>query len=351
MSGGNDADGTKEATSEGTTVKRLLEKIEEVMEIEVGDQETIRMAERMVVLRISTKHINLWMRQLEMKSEEICELAGLMGLQAVRKEISEEKSLERWARRCSNFFTKKVKRMLFGETDNMVWSERERDVSEWCKRNKVYDEITEAEIEEIWMREAPDEDEPIRLNGKFVWETAKRVCDFINAHEELVNITTFGDYRVVMKKVMKVIKEAHNVERKRRQASKDKKKEETRTRTQKAKALIQCIRRGGIGKDDVQRRLEEIFGGGSSQEISNLTTMEEMVERIEELSKREQQFDEWENMRREAKRKQRDDRRLNLFWRRNKCFPTQFGGEEETPEAEETLNFWRSINNKEVSEG
>ena len=85
----------------------LLEKMEEVIGVDVGDQETAKMAERMVVLRISTKHINLWMRQLEMKRKEICELAGLMGLQEVKKEISEERSMERWARRCSNFFTKK----------------------------------------------------------------------------------------------------------------------------------------------------------------------------------------------------------------------------------------------------
>ena len=56
-------------------------------------------------------------------------------------------------------------------------------------------------------------------------------------------------------------------------------------------------------------------------------------------------------MRREAKRRQMEDRRLNVFWRRNKTFPTQFGGEDETPDAEETLQFWRSINNKEVSNG
>ena len=46
----------------------------------------------------------------------------------------------------------------------------------------------------------------------------KRVCDFINAHEDLIAITTFGEYREVMKKAMKVKKEAHNVERKMRQA-------------------------------------------------------------------------------------------------------------------------------------
>ena len=79
--------------------------------------------------------------------------------------------------------------------------------------------------------------------------------------------------------------------------------------------------------------------------------MEKIEERIEEMSKREEQFDKWEQMRLEAKRKQREDRRLNVFWRKNKCFPTQFGNAEETPEAQETLEFWRAINNKAVSEG
>ena len=97
----------------------------------------------------------------------------------------------------------------------MVWSGDEKEIARWCKRNKVYDEITEKEIEEIWNRDDPD-DEPIRLNGKYVWETTKRVCDYINAHEELIQITMFREYRVVMKKIMRVIKEAHNVERKRR---------------------------------------------------------------------------------------------------------------------------------------
>ena len=69
------------------------------------------------------------------------------------------------------------------------------------------------------------------------------------------------------------------------------------------------------------------------------------------MSKREEAFDEWEEMRREAKRRQREDRRLNIFWRKNKCFPKQFGGDDETPDAQETLMFWRSINNKDVSEG
>ena len=55
-------------------------------------------------------------------------------------------------------------------------------------------------------------------------------------------------------------------------------------------------------------------------------------------------------MRQDTKRRQREDRRLNIFWRRDKTFPAQFGMEEDTPDPQETLNFWRSINNKEVSE-
>mgnify|MGYP004677800577 CR=1 FL=1 len=54
------------------------------------------------------------------------------------------------------------------------------------------------------------------------------MCVFTNAHEDIVIITSFGEYWVVLKKAMKVIAEAHNVERKRGQASKDKKKEETK---------------------------------------------------------------------------------------------------------------------------
>ena len=56
-------------------------------------------------------------------------------------------------------------------------------------------------------------------------------------------------------------------------------------------------------------------------------------------------------MREEKKRRQRQDRRLNVFWRKNKTFPAQFDGEDETPEAEETPAFWKGINNKEVCAG
>ena len=51
------------------------------------DEETARMTERVVVLRIATKHINLWARQLEMKRQEMSELAGLMKLEEVKKEV------------------------------------------------------------------------------------------------------------------------------------------------------------------------------------------------------------------------------------------------------------------------
>ena len=86
-----------------------------------------------------------------------------MGFDVLKKEVETEKSLECWARRCSNHFTKKMKRMLYQEIDNVVWNGKEKVISEWCKRNKVYDEITEAEIEEIWMKEPPDEEENVRL--------------------------------------------------------------------------------------------------------------------------------------------------------------------------------------------
>ena len=247
---------------EGTAfTRRMRDKTTELMMIEELGHETTRMTERLAVLRIATKHINLWIRQLEMKRKEMSELAGLMRLKEVEKEIENEKSLEKWAKRCSHHFTKMVKRKLFEEIDNMVWSGDEKEITQWCKRNKVYDEITDAEIEEIWREEDLSDDEPIRLNGKYVWETAKRVCDYINAHEELIIITSLGEYRVVMKKVMRVIKEAHNVERKRRQSSRKKMSDDARTRTQRAKSLICDIKRGRLGKEDVKNGLTRYLAG------------------------------------------------------------------------------------------
>ena len=144
----------------------------------------------------------------------------------------------------------------------------------------MYDEITDDEIEEIWKRDDPGDEEQIRLNGKCVWETAKRVFDFINAHDDLISITSFGEYRAVMRKVMSVIKDAHNTERKRRQTAKKKRSEGNNTRTQRAKSLIVSIRRGGLTKDEIGRRLEEIFGKGSREEIEKASANEKIVERI-----------------------------------------------------------------------
>ena len=173
----------------------------------------------------------------------------------------------------------------------------------------------------------------------------------INSHEDFIQITSFGEYKVVMKKVMSVIKESHTVERKRREMAKKNMSEESSKKIQKAKALIVSIKRGQMEKEEIKRKLDALFGKGSHQEIAEATTREKIVERIEEMSKRENQLEEWEQMRREAKRHQREDRRLNLFWRRNRTFSAQFGGDDETPDPEETLTFWRNINNKEVSDG
>ena len=135
---------------EGTAfMRRLKEKTSEMMNTDELDKETCRMTERLAILRIATKHIILWTRQLEMKRSEVIKLAGLMKLEGVKKEIMNEKSLERWARRCSHHFTKKVKRMLFEEIDSVIWSGSEAEISRWCKNNLVFDEITEDEIEEI----------------------------------------------------------------------------------------------------------------------------------------------------------------------------------------------------------
>ena len=244
------------------------------LSVEALDDETARMVESVIVLRLATKHINLWMRQLEMKKREIIELAGLMGFDDVRNGIEKQKSMEWWAMRCSTHFTKTVRRRFYEEIDNMVWNDGGGEIARWCQRNKLYDEITETEIEEIWNRDDPSDDEHIRLNKKYVWGTAKRVCDFINAHDDLINITSFCEYRVVMKKVIWTINETHNLERKRRQTSRKERSEEYAIRTQKAKALIFNIKRGGMRKEEIEQMLEKISGKGSVQEIENANTME-----------------------------------------------------------------------------
>ena len=132
-----------------------------------------------------------------------------------------------------------------------------------------------------------------------------------------------------MGKMMRVIKEAFNVEKKRRQTARKKKGEEVMKRTQRVKALIAIIKQGKISKEEIERNIEKMFGKGCKEEIEKVTTIEKIVERVEEMSKRETQFEEWENMRKEARRRQREDRRLDIFWRRNRTFPMQFGGNDD----------------------
>ena len=79
----------------GAFLETLFKKVMTTLNVEELDDETTRIVERIVVLRVATKHINLWMRQLEMKRREIIELAGLMRLDEVKREIEKEKNLER----------------------------------------------------------------------------------------------------------------------------------------------------------------------------------------------------------------------------------------------------------------
>ena len=78
-----------------TCVKSCVEKLGTMMNVEALDEETIRMVDRIVVLRVATKHVNLWMRQLEMKRREIIELSWLMRLDDVGREIEKERNLDR----------------------------------------------------------------------------------------------------------------------------------------------------------------------------------------------------------------------------------------------------------------
>ena len=41
--------------------------------------------------------------------------------------------------------------------------------------NKEYNEIADEENGEFRMRESPGRDEAIKVNGKYIWDTAKRV--------------------------------------------------------------------------------------------------------------------------------------------------------------------------------
>ena len=52
-------------------MRRLKERLAEMIKVEELDEERTTMFQRLAVLRIATKHINLWSRQLEMKRKEI----------------------------------------------------------------------------------------------------------------------------------------------------------------------------------------------------------------------------------------------------------------------------------------
>ena len=80
------------------------------------------------------------------------------------------------------------------------------------------------------------------------------MCDFLNTREELNRIATLAEYGNVKLKVMRIIKEDHNLEKKRRLMSRKKKSDEMAVRKQKAKALIASIRRG-IPKEEIKRIL------------------------------------------------------------------------------------------------
>ena len=86
------------------------------------------------------------------------------------------------------------------------------------------------------------------------------MCDFINAHEELVHITAFGECRDVIRRIMRVIKEAHNTQRKRRLSGKKKRSDETMKRTQRAKALVAIVKHGKMTKVEAREGWRRYFG-------------------------------------------------------------------------------------------
>ena len=86
---------TEKTTSQGTLfVNFLMGKLKDVIQVGDLDEKDTTMVKSIVILRLSTKHINLWMRQLEMKKPEMCELAELLRFEEIKKEIEAEKNLE-----------------------------------------------------------------------------------------------------------------------------------------------------------------------------------------------------------------------------------------------------------------
>ena len=73
----------------------------------------------------------------------------------------------------------------------------------------------------------------------------------------------------------------------------------------KAKALIVNRRRRQLKKEEIERKLEAVFGEGRCHETTKVMTTDMIVERIEEMEKKEEQIEASEMMIRESKRKQR----------------------------------------------
>ena len=66
-------------------------------------------------------------------------------------------------------------------------------------------------------------------------------------------------------------------------------------------------------REGFEKRFEKTFGEGRNQENEKAASEEKNVEMVEEVSRRETQFDEWEKMSHEPLKRQREDRGLNLF--------------------------------------
>ena len=75
---------------------------------------------------------------------------------------------------------------------------------------------------------------------------------------------------------MRVIREAHNKEKKRSRQHRRRKLRRL-PRKHRAKALIADIKRGRMRKEEIKRRLEGIFGEGCSQEIKSASSNEKSL--------------------------------------------------------------------------
>ena len=73
-------------------MKVLNEKMMSMTKADVLDDETVKNIERIVILRTSTKHTNLWMRQLETKRNDIREFAELLKVDEIKKEIEKKEA-------------------------------------------------------------------------------------------------------------------------------------------------------------------------------------------------------------------------------------------------------------------